>query len=78
MPVILQLDPPVPVHTPKGKGFAHLVIEYGQEHHLYWTVAIAATGEIWTFKNPLVRAQANVSLGTSATGIDEDGRVIIP
>jgi hypothetical protein len=27
----LQLDPPIPVITPKGDGYAHLLIDYGPE-----------------------------------------------
>lgn len=29
-----QLDPLIPLDTPKGPGMAHLVIDYGFEHHL--------------------------------------------
>jgi hypothetical protein len=61
--MITQLNPPIPLSTPKGDGYALLVIDYGQEHHLLWTVAIDATGEIWTFANPEVRAQKNVTMG---------------
>lgn len=35
---MLQLNPPIPMNTPKG--FAHLVIDYGPESDLYWTVLI--------------------------------------
>ena len=59
---ILQLNPPIPLTTPKGAGYAWLVIDYGQEHNLMWTVAIDATGEIWTFSNKEVRAQKNITL----------------
>lgn len=60
---LLQLNPPIPLNTPKGQGMAWLVIDYGPEHNLMWTVAIDATGEIWTFSNSEVRAQKNISLG---------------
>jgi hypothetical protein len=60
---ILQLNPPIPLNTPKGPGLAWLVIDYGAEHNLMWTVAIDETGEIWTFSNPEVRAQKNITLG---------------
>ena len=60
---MLQLDPPIPVDTPKGKGLAWFVLDYGAEHNLMWTVAIDATGEIWTFQNPEVRAQKNITMG---------------
>lgn len=61
--MILQLNPPIPVETPKGPGMAHLVIDYGIEHNLFWVVFIDATGECWTYTNPEIRAQKNVTLG---------------
>jgi hypothetical protein len=60
---MLQLDPPIPMNTPKGEGFAHLVIDYGPESDLYWTVLITETGEIWTYANRHVRASKNITLG---------------
>jgi hypothetical protein len=61
--MILQLSPSLPLQTPKGPGMAWMVQDYGEEHHLLWTVAIDATGEIWTFRNPEVRAQKNITMG---------------
>jgi hypothetical protein len=63
MPSLLQLDPPLPVDTPKGPGIAHLVIDYGAEHNLFWTVFLDASGECWTFANPQIRAQKNITIG---------------
>jgi hypothetical protein len=60
--MILQLNPPIPVNTPKGSGLAWLLIDYGPEHDLMWTVAIDDTGELWTYGNPQVRAQKNITL----------------
>lgn len=60
---IIQLVPPIPMSTPKGSGLAWLVIDYGCEHNLMWTVAINETGEIWTFPNPEVRAEKNITMG---------------
>ena len=59
---ILQLNPPIPLNTPKGPGMAWFLIDYNVEHHLMWTVAIDETGEIWTFSNPEVRAQKNITI----------------
>ena len=59
----MQLDPPLPLMTPKGAGLAHFLIDYGAELHLMWTVFIDATGECWTFPNPQIRIQNNVTLG---------------
>lgn len=64
---ILQLNPSIPLHTPKGKGKAILLIDYSEEHHLLWTVIIDDTGEIWTFQNTEVRAQSNISMGRNLT-----------
>ena len=60
---MLQLNPPIPMNTPKGEGFAHILIDYGPESDLYWTVLITATGEIWTYPNHQVRATKNITLG---------------
>ncbi len=60
---MLQLNPPLPLNTPKGEGFAHFLIDYGPESDLYWTVFITDTGEIWTFANRQVRASKNITLG---------------
>jgi hypothetical protein len=61
--MILQLNPAIPVSTPKGKGLAHFLIDYGMESNLIWTVFIDETGEIWSFQNHEVRAQKNITMG---------------
>jgi hypothetical protein len=61
--MMLQLSPPIPLSTPKGNGLAWIVIDYGVEHNLLWTVAIDETGEIWTFENTEVRAIKNITMG---------------
>lgn len=61
--MIVQLNPPLPVLTPKGSGMAHIVIDYGVEHNLLWVVFIDATGECWTYPNMDIRAQKNITLG---------------
>ena len=61
--MILQLDPTIPLSAPKGNGFAHLVIDMGQEHHLLWVVFIDDTNECWTFPNPEIRIQSNFTMG---------------
>lgn len=60
---MMQLNPPLPMNTPKGEGFAHFLLDYGPESDLYWTVVITETGEIWTFANKEVRASKNITLG---------------
>ena len=58
-----QLNPSIPLDTPKGKGFAVAVIDYGLEHSLLWVVAIDATREVWCVPNSEVRMQTNWSAG---------------
>ncbi|MBI1406942.1 MAG: hypothetical protein GC145_12540 [Caulobacter sp.] len=59
-----QLDPCLPVTVEdKGKGYAFAVIDYGQEHHLIWVVALDDGGEIWSAPNPKVRVSGNWTMG---------------
>ena len=60
---MLQLDPPMPVVTPKGNAMAHVLIDYGPEHNLFWVCFQDATGECWTWANKDIRAQSNITLG---------------
>ena len=64
--MILQLDPPLPVITPKGSGLAHFLIDYSIESHLYWTVFMDGSGECWTFSNPEIRMSPNPTVGRPA------------
>lgn len=61
--MIIQLNPALPIKTPKGDGIAHFVIDYGMEHNLYWVVFIDKTGECWTYSNTEIRACKNITLG---------------
>ena len=56
---ILQLDPLIPLQTPRGKGMAHLVIDPGAEHFLEFVTFIDETGECWVFRNDQVTLQGN-------------------
>ena len=60
---LLQLDPLIPVVTPKGKAMAHVLIDPGIEHHLVWVCFQDDTGECWSWQNRDVRIQANPTLG---------------
>jgi hypothetical protein len=68
--VIIQLDPTNPMDTPKGPAKAHFLIDYGQEHHLLWVCFQDDTGECWTWPNPQIKLQENVSMGQR---INKDG-----
>jgi hypothetical protein len=59
--MILQLSPSLPILTPKGSAIAHFLIDYGIESNLMWVCFIDATGECWTFQNPDIRAQKNIT-----------------
>lgn len=60
--MILQLNPPIPVETPRGKALAQLVIDYGPEHDLLWVCFQDDTKECWTWGNQQIRAQTNVTM----------------
>lgn len=49
--------------TPKGRGQALAVIDYGLEHNLLWVVAIDDSREIWCVPNADARVQPNWSAG---------------
>lgn len=64
--MLTQLNPSLPMDTPKGAGYAVAVIDYGLEHSLLWVVALNDTGEIWCVPNSKVRMQTNWSAGRRA------------
>lgn len=74
MGTVTQLDPPIPVMTPKGAGFAHILIDYGQEHHLYWVVAQDDTCEFWTWENLKVRIQLNHTMDRYKSSIPDQSQ----
>ena len=61
--MLLQLNPPLPLDTPKGPAWAHFLLDYGTEHHLLWICFVMESGECWSFSNPEIRLQRNLSLG---------------
>jgi hypothetical protein len=60
---LLQLEPSLPLVTPKGKGRAVVLIDYGIEENLLWVVFIDETGECWAFQNKDVRLESNITIG---------------
>lgn len=62
--MMLQLNPPIPVWTPKGRALAQVLIDYGAEHHLLW-VCFQDNGECWTWENPQIRAETNLTFHRS-------------
>lgn len=69
---IVQLNPTIPVSTPKGNGLAWFLLDYSEEHHIMWIVAIDDTGEIWTFPNPEIRAIKNITMGRTLNKPHQD------
>jgi hypothetical protein len=61
--VFTQLNPPLPLETSKGPGWAHFVIDYGPECALLWVVFMDADGACWTVPNPEVRMCTNWTMG---------------
>jgi hypothetical protein len=49
--VFVQLNPPLPLETSKGSGWAHFVIDYGPESALLWVVFMDEDGACWTVPN---------------------------
>jgi hypothetical protein len=72
---MLQLNPSIPVETPKGRGQALFLIDYSPEHDLYWVVFIDDSRECWTFNNREIRAQTNYTLGRSAAPVAPFGQI---
>lgn len=58
---ITRLDPPIPLNTPKGFGYAHFLQDAGAEADLFWIV-FHEDGQIWTWSNEEVRACTRSSL----------------
>jgi hypothetical protein len=61
--MIIQLNPPLPLITPRGKVLAHFLIDNGPEFDLQWICFLDDSGECWTFANPNIRAQKNLTQG---------------
>jgi hypothetical protein len=61
--MITQLNPPLPLDTSKGEGWAHFLIDYGPESALFWVVFMDKDGACWTVPNPEVRMHHNWTLG---------------
>lgn len=61
--MMLQLNPSIPVDTPKGSGQAAFLIDYSPEHDLYWVVFLDDSRQCWTFSNREILVQENYTLG---------------
>lgn len=60
--MMLEIKGIIWLNTPKGKALAKFLIDYGPEADLQW-VCFQQTGEIWTWGNPEVRVDDNITIG---------------
>ena len=60
--MMLQLNPPIWVLTPKGEGFALLIIDYGIHLNSVWVVSIFDTGEVTHIDSNEVKVMGNSML----------------
>jgi len=63
---MIQLNPQIPVLTPKGSGWAFFLIDRSQEHDLEWVVFLDNGGYCWTFRNSDIRIQKNLTFERSS------------
>lgn len=61
--MFLQLNPPLPLTTPKGKAWAIALIDYGPQWDLQWVTFLHDSGECWTFLNKDIRQEDNYTFG---------------
>lgn len=66
--MIVRINPPLFLDTPRGHATAHFLIDYSQEHDLLWVTFVDDTGECWTFRNDQIRMRANQSLRPDKAG----------
>jgi hypothetical protein len=76
--MMLQLNPPIPLRTSRGKGVAHFVVDYGVDFDLYWVVFLDESGECWTLNNREVRAVDNITFHRRPTQRDIPGFAVEP
>ena len=62
---MIQLNPQIPVITPKGSGLAFFLIDRSQEHDLEWVVFLDNGGYCWIFRNSDIRIQKNLTFERS-------------
>jgi hypothetical protein len=74
--MILQLNPPIPLETPKGKAIAHFMVDYGIEHHWLW-VCFHENGECWTWQNTDIKARPNPTFGRNIKSSNQGGITVL-
>lgn len=57
--IALQLNPPIRVHTPKGEGFARILLDYGPDLNTVWIVSLFNTGATFHVDSAEIRMGGN-------------------
>lgn len=65
--MMLQLNPQVPMRTPKGNAQAFAMIDYSEEHNILFVCFQDESGECWTWQANDVRAFPNSTMGRAST-----------
>jgi hypothetical protein len=60
--MIHEIQKPFPVSTPRGRGFAHFLVDHGKENHNEW-ICFMDTGQIWSFLNKDIALESNPTYG---------------
>lgn len=76
--MFVQLNPPLPLETSKGAGWAHFVIDYGPEAALLWVVFMDEDGACWTVPNAEVRMSYNWTMGRRKPEDRDAERAAVP
>lgn len=61
--MILQLNPPIQVHTPLGNGWALLIIDYCININSVWIVRLDLDGQIKHIESNDIKVAGNPMLG---------------
>jgi len=59
---VTQLNPPIPVITPKGYAIAYFLVDYGPGSDLIWICFQKEKGEILSWENSDVRCKNIVNV----------------
>lgn len=63
---MIELRQPLPLETPRGRAWAHLILDYGTEHPLLFVCFLRDSGECWIFRQEDIRMEKNITMGTRA------------
>jgi hypothetical protein len=61
--MILQLNPTIPLDTPKGPADAFFLYDYSEQHKTMFGCFVRATGEFWIVPRDQVKLQKNITAG---------------